>query len=86
MMLHAWFCLCSDFEKEAKANAVLYRTIFGTTPKRRFGALQNTLDLYVKNPANTNVILWGNKLLALWEVPLSAVVVCVSQQASAHHD
>ena len=28
----------------------------------------NALDLKLKNPANTNVVLWGGRLLALWEV------------------
>ena len=46
---------------------MLYRNTFGTQPKRE-RPLQNAFDLYLKNPANTNVVLWGDRLLALWEV------------------
>lgn len=59
---------CSELEKEAEADAVLYRNTFGTQPRKPWGPLQNAFDLYLKNPANTNVVLWGNRLLALWEV------------------
>ena len=62
------FTPCSELAKEAEANAVLYRNTFGTQPKRALGPLQNAFDLYLKNPANTNVVLWGDRLLALWEV------------------
>ncbi len=47
---------------------MLYRNTFGTQPRKPLGPLQNAFDLYLKNPANTNVVLWGNRLLALWEV------------------
>ncbi|KAL3146000.1 hypothetical protein ABBQ38_015360 [Trebouxia sp. C0009 RCD-2024] len=57
----------SDLAKEEEADAVLYRNTFGTQPKRALGPLQNAFDLYLKNPANTNVVLWGDRLLALWE-------------------
>ncbi|DBA67834.1 TPA: hypothetical protein ACH3X2_014183 [Trebouxia sp. C0005] len=57
----------SELEKEAEADAVLYRNTFGTQPRKPWGPLQNAFDLYLKNPANTNVVLWGNRLLALWE-------------------
>ena len=30
--------------------------------------MRNAFDLKLKNPANTNVLCWGNRLLALWEV------------------
>lgn len=59
---------CSELEKEAEAGAVLYRNTFGTQPRKPWGPLQNAFDLYLKNPANTNVVLWGDRLLALWEV------------------
>ncbi len=59
---------CSELEKEAEADAVLYRNTFGTQPRKPWGPLQNAFDLYLKNPANTNVVLWGDRLLALWEV------------------
>ena len=61
---------CSELAKEEEADAVLYRNTFGTQPKRALGLLQNAFDLYLKNPANTNVVLWGDRLLALWEVTL----------------
>ncbi|DBB11283.1 TPA: hypothetical protein ACH3X3_006718 [Trebouxia sp. C0006] len=62
----------SDLEKEAAADAVLYRSAFGTAPNKRSGILSalglpNAFDTYLKNPANTNVVLWGDKLFALYE-------------------
>ena len=60
--------VCSEWEREHEADAVLYRNTFGTQPKKPLGPLQNAFDLVLKNPANTNVVLWGNRLLALWEV------------------
>ena len=86
---HCSNCLCSDLEKEEQANAVLFRNTFGTQPKRALGPLQNAFDLYLKNPANTNVVLWGERLLALWEVYRlhlffgfdSPLHICVSAEA-----
>ena len=63
-----WFSICSEHEKEAAADAVLYRNTFGTQPRKPLGPWQNAFDLFLKNPANTNVVLWGDRLLALWEV------------------
>ena len=67
---------CSELEKETDANAVLFRNAFGTAPKKRSGILSalglpNAFDTYLKNPANTNVVFWGDKLLALYEVSQS---------------
>lgn len=62
---------CSEWEKEHAADAVLFRNTFGTQPKKPLGPIQNAFDLVLKNPANTNVVLWGNRLLALWEVSCS---------------
>ena len=59
-------CACREFLQEEKENQVLYRNTFGT--QRSGGALRNAFDLKLKNPANTNVLSWGNRLLALWEV------------------
>lgn len=70
------FATCSELAKEEEANAVLYRNTFGTQPKRALGPLQNAFDLYLKNPANTNVVLWGNRLLALWEVNKRTTIQC----------
>lgn len=45
---------------------ILYRTTFGT--QRWGGPFTNAFDLKLKNPANTNVLVWGDRLFALWEV------------------
>lgn len=51
--------------EEQKAGKILYRGVFGT--QKAGGWLANAFDLRRKNIANTNVIYWGGKLLALWE-------------------
>jgi all-trans-8'-apo-beta-carotenal 15,15'-oxygenase len=51
--------------QEREAGKMLYRGVFGT--QRPGGWLNNIFDLKLKNIANTNVIYWGDKLLALWE-------------------
>ena len=53
------------FVEEQQAGKILYRGVFGT--QKSGGWLNNLFDLRLKNIANTNVIHWGNKLLALWE-------------------
>ncbi|MBD2137163.1 carotenoid oxygenase family protein [Anabaena sp. FACHB-1237] len=50
---------------EKKAGKILYRGVFGT--QKPGGLLANIFDLRIKHIANTNVIYWGKKLLALWE-------------------
>ncbi len=50
---------------EQKAGRILYRGVFGT--QKPGGWLANAFDFNLKNIANTNVIYWGGKLLALWE-------------------
>ncbi len=50
---------------EKKAGKILYRGVFGT--QKPGGWLANIFDLKAKNIANTNIIYWGGKLLALWE-------------------
>lgn len=50
---------------EQAAGRILYRGTFGT--QKPGGWLVNIFDLRLKNIANTNVIYWGGKLLALWE-------------------
>jgi len=50
---------------EQKAGKILYRGVFGTD--KPGGWLSNVFDLKLKNIANTNIIYWGGKLLALWE-------------------
>lgn len=53
------------YVREQEAGKMLYRGVFGT--QRPGGWINNIFDLKLKNIANTNVIYWGNKLLALWE-------------------
>ena len=50
---------------EQKAGKILYRGVFGT--QKPGGWLNNAFDFRLKNIANTNVIYWGDRLLALWE-------------------
>ena len=50
---------------EKAANKILYRGVFGTA--REGGWWRNAFDTKLKNIANTQVIYWGGKLLALWE-------------------
>jgi all-trans-8'-apo-beta-carotenal 15,15'-oxygenase len=53
------------FVAEEKAQQFLYRGVFGT--QKSGGWLANLLDFRLKNIANTNILYWGGKLLALWE-------------------
>ena len=55
----------AGFEAESLAQRILYRNTFGT--QRSGGPLANIGDIIQKNVANTNIIYWGGKLLALWE-------------------
>jgi all-trans-8'-apo-beta-carotenal 15,15'-oxygenase len=50
---------------EQAAGKFLYRGVFGT--RKAGGWLKNAFDLQLKNIANTQVVYWGGKLLALWE-------------------
>lgn len=59
------FVRTEGYLAEQKAGKILYRGVFGT--QKPGGWLANFLDLNLKNIANTNVIYWGGKLLALWE-------------------
>ena len=51
--------------EEEKAQKFLYRGVFGT--QKPGGAIANAFDIRLKNIANTNVIKFGDQLLALWE-------------------
>lgn len=53
------------FLAEQKAGKILYRGVFGT--QKPGGWLANIFDLGLKNIANTNILYWGDRLLALWE-------------------
>ncbi|MEL6331055.1 MAG: carotenoid oxygenase family protein [Cyanobacteria bacterium J06626_26] len=59
------FVRTEGYVKEQTAGKPLYRGVFGT--QKPGGPLANAFDLRLKNIANTNVIYWGGKLLALWE-------------------
>jgi all-trans-8'-apo-beta-carotenal 15,15'-oxygenase len=59
------FVRTEGYLKEQKAGKILYRGVFGT--QKPGGWLANAFDFQLKNIANTNVIYWGGKLLALWE-------------------
>ncbi|MFM8296152.1 MAG: carotenoid oxygenase family protein [Microcystaceae cyanobacterium] len=59
------FVRTQGYCEEQAAGQLIYRGVFGT--QRPGGWWKNALDLRLKNIANTNVIYWGNKLLALWE-------------------
>ncbi len=59
------FVRTEGFVREQEEGKILYRGVFGT--KKSGNWLQNAFDFRLKNIANTNVIYWGGKLLALWE-------------------
>ena len=59
------FVQTAAYLQEQKAEKILYRGVFGT--QKPGGWLNNAFDLRLKNIANTGVIYWGGKLLALWE-------------------
>ena len=50
---------------EQAAGKFLYRGVFGT--QKAGGWMSNMFDVNLKNIANTQVVYWGGKLLALWE-------------------
>ena len=59
------FVRTEGYLAEQKAGKILYRGVFGT-PKAG-GLLANAFDINFKNIANTHIIYWAGKLLALWE-------------------
>ncbi len=59
------FVRTQGFVEEQAAGKILYRGVFGT--QKPGGVLNNAFDLRKKNIANTQIIYWGGKLLALWE-------------------
>jgi all-trans-8'-apo-beta-carotenal 15,15'-oxygenase len=59
------FIRTEGFLAERQAQKILYRGVFGT--QKPGGWLANAFDFRLKNVANTQVIYWGGKLLALWE-------------------
>ncbi len=59
------FVKTTAYLEEKAAGKILYRGVFGT--QRPGGWFNNIFDFKLKNIANTGVIYWGGKLLALWE-------------------
>ncbi|NER81773.1 MAG: Apocarotenoid-15,15'-oxygenase [Leptolyngbya sp. SIO1D8] len=59
------FIRTEGYVAEQAAGKPLYRGVFGT--QKPGGVFANIFDLKIKNIANTHVIYWGGKLLALWE-------------------
>ncbi len=59
------FVKTEGYLAEQKAGRILYRGVFGT--QKPGGWLANAFDVRIKNIANTQVLYWGGKLLALWE-------------------
>lgn len=59
------FVRTAEYVAEQQAGKIIYRGVFGT--QKPGGWLANCFDLKLKNIANTQVIYWGGKLLALWE-------------------
>ncbi|MEL6853679.1 MAG: carotenoid oxygenase family protein, partial [Cyanobacteria bacterium J06607_13] len=59
------FVRTAGYLKEQKSGKPEYRGVFGT--QKPGGWLANAFDINFKNIANTHVVYWGGKLLALWE-------------------
>ncbi|AFY94507.1 carotenoid oxygenase family protein [Chamaesiphon minutus] len=59
------FVQTEAYVAEKAAGKFLYRGVFGT--QKAGGWLSNAFDVNLKNIANTQVVYWGGKLLALWE-------------------
>lgn len=59
------FVRTEGYVAEQKAGQILYRGVFGT--QKPGGFFANAFNLKLKNIANTSVLYWGEKLLALWE-------------------
>ncbi|CAE8590294.1 unnamed protein product, partial [Polarella glacialis] len=81
------FVRTKGFVEELKEGKMLYRGQF--SPKAG-GWMANAFDMKIKNVANTNVMHWGGRLLALWEGgkpteldPLSLATIGESSLAGA---
>ena len=59
------FVRTEAYLQEQEAGKILYRGVFGT--QKPGGLFNNIFNFKLKNIANTGVIYWGGKLLALWE-------------------
>lgn len=58
------FVRTKGYVEDSKYRRILNRGVFGT---KKSGFLANFLDLNFKNTANTNVVYWDGKVLALQE-------------------
>ena len=59
------FVKTAEWQDEEAKGQLLYRNTFGTQP--RGGWRSNLFNVLQKNVANTNILYFGGKLLALWE-------------------
>ena len=59
------FVRTQGYLAEQKSGKPEYRGVFGT--QKPGGWLANAFDINLKNIANTHIVYWGNRLLALWE-------------------
>ncbi len=59
------FVRTAGYLAEQQAGRPLFRGVFGT--QRPGGWFTNLLDLRLKNVANTGILPWAGRLLALWE-------------------
>lgn len=59
------FVRTKGFKKESKTREMSGRGTFGNHKPR--GLFGNFLSIGLKNVANTNIMYWGDRLLALWE-------------------
>lgn len=59
------FVRTEGYVRESAAGRILFKNVFGTL--RPGGFWNNAFDFSFKNVANTNVILYAGRLLALWE-------------------
>lgn len=59
------FVRTEGYVAEQKSGKCEYRGVFGT--QKPGGWLANAFDVNLKNIANTHVVYWGDRLLALWE-------------------
>jgi all-trans-8'-apo-beta-carotenal 15,15'-oxygenase len=59
------FVETAEYTAESAANAFRFRTTFGNPQSPN--PFEHLFDLHLKNPANTHIVPWGDKLLALYE-------------------
>ena len=53
------------YKSEVSQQKILFRGSFGT--QRPGGARHNAFDIFMKNAANTSIVHWNGRLLALFE-------------------